>query len=429
MRSDLPARPDNECPKLRAIDVLHHMENGQPFLLLRDPQQLSEEMLLVPQPLASVLAFCDGARDEAGVAAAFSKHFQAPIEPAVVRELLLALDRVYLLDNERSRQAMVQVLADYRTAPFRPLLSAGGAYPADPAELHGLLQNYLEDASAPPIPLADWPARAGLLSPHIDFPRGGAVYAEIWKAASEAVRAAELVILFGTDHYGDDPFTLTRQHYATPYGVLPTATPIVDALAGVIGEEAAFAGELRHRDEHSLELVAVWLHHMRGGEPVELVPILTGSLRNHVQNGGPPTADPMLERMLAKLEERSAGRRVLVVASGDLALVGPAFGGAPLDALARQRVRAADEALIAAMRAGDSEGFYETINRIDNRNNVCGVSPIYLTMRTVEGGGAGGEENRNSVWGERYGYAECPADERNTSAVTVAGMVFRPAEL
>lgn len=425
MNADIPAYPNGACPKLRAIDVRHHTENGQPYLLLRDPLQLSEEMLLVPQPLASVLAFCDGVRDEAGVAAAFTEHFQAHVEPAVVRDLLQALDRVYLLDNERSRQAMTQVLADYRSAPFRPLLSADAGYPADPTALHGLLQNYLEGASAETIPLADWPARAGLLSPHIDYARGGAVYAEVWKAAAEAARAAELVVIFGTDHYGTDPFTLTRQRYATPYGVLPTATSIVDELAAVIGEEAAFAGELRHRDEHSLELPAVWLHHVRSGEPVEVVPILTGSLRNRVQNGGPPTADPVLERLLAVLDEQSADRRALVVASGDLAHVGPAFGGAPLNMAARRQVRQADEELIAAMHAGDSEGFYETISRIDNRYNVCGVSPIYLTMRMV---GAGGEAGRHGLFGEQYGYAECPADERNTSAVTVAGMVFRPTE-
>ena len=69
---------------------------------------------------------------------------------------------------------------------------------------------------------------------------------------------------------------------------------------------------------------------------------------------------------------------------------------------------------------------------MDNRNNVCGVTPIYLTMRLVGEGGAGGEGPRGgengrapvgSV-GEQVGYAECPADERNRSAVTVAGMVF-----
>ena len=272
-------------PALRPLDIRHHNENGHPYLLLRDPLELSEQMIAVPQPLASVLAFCDGAHDIDGMAAAFTDYFQTPIDVAVVHQLVEALDNAYLLDNERSQQAVAKVVEAYRSAPFRTPLLAGRGYPDDPAELHGLLQDYLEQASATPISADQWPRRAGLLSPHIDYARGGAVYAEVWKSAAEAAKAAELVVIFGTDHYGNDPFTLTRQNYATPYGILPTALPIVDELALLLGEDAAFAGELRHRDEHSLELVAVWLHHMRGGEPVEIVPILTGSLRRAGRNG------------------------------------------------------------------------------------------------------------------------------------------------
>ena len=133
--------------------------------------------------------------------------------------------------------------------------------------------------------------RQGLLSPHIDYARGGEVYAQVWKRAAQAARDAELVILLGTDHYGADLLTLTRQNYATPYGVLPTDAALVDRLATAIGAEAAFAGELRHRGEHSLELVAVWLHHMRGGQPVPVAPILTGSFHPFMLNGATPAND------------------------------------------------------------------------------------------------------------------------------------------
>jgi len=61
-----------------------------------------------------------------------------------------------------------------------------------------------------------------LVSPHIDYARGGPVYAHVWK------------------------LTLTRQHYATPFGVLPTAREVVETLAGAMGAETAFAGELYH---------------------------------------------------------------------------------------------------------------------------------------------------------------------------------------
>jgi AmmeMemoRadiSam system protein B len=107
------------------------------------------------------------------------------------------------------------------------------------------------------------------------------------------------------------------------------------------------------------------------------------------------------------------GKRVLVVASGDLAHVGPAFGGRPLTAIGREKLRTADEELITAMKAGDSASFFAAIRRVQNRNNVCGVAPISLTMQLVD-----------DRAGEQWGYAICPADEKDTSVVTVTGMVF-----
>ena len=42
----------------------------------------------------------------------------------------------------------------------------------------------------------------------------------------------------------------------------------------VLGEERAFAEELHHKGEHSVELAAVWLHHFLGGRPCSIVPML-----------------------------------------------------------------------------------------------------------------------------------------------------------
>ena len=38
------------------------IQGGQPCILLRDPLQLTDKTLLVPQPLAPALALCDGTR-------------------------------------------------------------------------------------------------------------------------------------------------------------------------------------------------------------------------------------------------------------------------------------------------------------------------------------------------------------------------------
>lgn len=404
-------------PKLRQLDIRPIVHEDHPYILLRDPQRLTDQQLLVPQPLASVMAFFDGQTSIDAMVAAFRQRHRIALPTATVNELVEALDAAILLENERAAARRAEVLRDYRSAPYRPPALAGAGYPADAQGLWSLLQEYLENCDTSADDEIDWSQPVGLLSPHIDYARGGAVYAHVWKRAAQVARGAELVILLGTDHYGLDLFTLTRQNFATPYGILPTDTALVDRLAAVIGEEAAYAGELRHRGEHSLELVAVWLHHMRAGQPVPIVPILTGSFHPFMVNGASPASDPTVAGVLAVLRAAMAGKRALVVASGDLAHVGPAFGGAPLDGAARRVLRQADEALIAAMRAGDAGQFFGAIRQVQNANNVCGVAPIYLTLRLL-----------GRSQGAQAGYAICPADAQNTSVVSVTGMMFK-AEL
>lgn len=406
----------SQTPKLRQLDIRPHTQNGRQYYLLRDPLQLTDSSLLVPQPLAAVLAWCDGTHTVQGMEQAFHAHYGFPLGVEMVEHLVKALDEAYLLDNERSADALQEARNDYRAAPYRTPSVAGGSYPADPELLYATLERYRNQAAngngatAPLAPTAAF----GLLSPHIDYPRGGIVYAQVWERAAQAVQEADLVILFGTDHYGSDPFTLTRQNYATPYGVLPTARDIVDELAEVIGEESAFAGELRHRGEHSLELVAVWLHHLRNRRPIEVVPILCGGFHRFYRNGNHPDRDEQIGKVLDTLHKATAKRKVVVVASGDLAHVGTAFGQEPLNQEQLDRVHAADDELLYHMLAGDATNFYRAIHGIEDANNVCGVAPIYLTLRLL-----------GNVEGTRAGYATCPADDDNTSVVTVGGVIWQ----
>lgn len=389
-------------PLLRPLDIRLIFHQGRPSLLLRDPLELGNETLLVPQALGPALALCDGQHGPARICARLRADYGLRIEQAVVDELLAALDHACFLRNGRSEQAQADALAAFRAAPFRPPTIAGSGYPADPKRLQAEFDAWL-DAAGPVNPM---PASGkAVISPHIDYARGHKVYARVWKRAAEMAQAAELVLVFGTDHFGGlNPLTLTRQNYATPYGILPTHQEAVDALAAAIGEEAAFAGELYHRREHSLELVLVWLHHMRRGQPVAVVPILTGSYHH---------LDDSPDRVLAALRQICQGRRALVVASGDMAHIGPAFGGDPVGLIERAELRAHDEELIGYLAAGDAGGMLGFIRGVEDRNNVCGVTPFYLALKLV-----------GPVEGQRAGYAVCPADEHNTSVVSVCGMVF-----
>lgn len=406
---------DNNQPKLRPIDIQPTVQRGQPALLLRDPLQLSGNYMVLPQVFGPALGMLDGTLDLDGLRLALLASYHMAYPDDLLRHLVEVLDDNLMLENDRAAEAHARALAAYRAAPFRPISMAGQSYPADAAGLRRLFDRYLGqvDGASRAAPSA---GGRGVISPHIDYQRGGAVYAAVWQQAAAMAQAADLVILLGTDHYSTgDRLTLTRQSYATPYGVLPTDTSIVDALAAAIGPDNAFRGELRNQGEHSLELVAAWLHHMRRGRPVAMVPILTGSFADFVDGQGDPAHDALLATFLTTLRRHawSAGRQVLVVASGDLAHVGPAFGGPRLDAAGRSRIKAADDELMQQLAAGSAEGFFAAIRRERDCNNVCGVSPFYLMLRLL-----------GDVEGHVVAYDQCPADQRNTSLVSVCGMVF-----
>jgi AmmeMemoRadiSam system protein B len=369
-------------------------------------------MIVVPQQVVPVLQLCDGTRDSGAMRAKLIVEYGMDVDQAALDAFLNTLDEALLLDNERFTQERVRALEEYRSAPHRTPSHSGEAYPSHPAELRRMLDGYLsaaEDIESDSI------GGHGLLSPHIDYMRGGPVYARVWKRAAGMVREADLAVILGTDHYGgEDLITLTYQSYATPYGVLPTPREAVDALAEAIGVEAALAGELHHRSEHSIELAAVWLHHIRQGQPIDVLPILCGSFQAFVEDEADLESATAIQGLLETMAEVTKTRKAIFIAAGDLAHVGPAFGDQPLDLRGRARLKQSDDELIALMCAGDAHGFFQAIKRVRDRNKVCGASPIYLALRMM-----------GDVHGEPVAYDRCTADENNTSFVSISGIVFK----
>lgn len=398
-------------PKLRPVESTPVQQGGKYYILLRDPLRLAEQQIIIPQGIAAVLALCDGTRDANALSASLAVRFGQKVSVSEIEQLISALDDVCLLENDRFLEAKEGAILEYLQAPFRKPVLAGISYPSEPDILRDLLQDHLDHHKT--TPEAD-PIR-GILSPHIDYSRGAPVYAQVWGRAEETVREANLVVILGTDHFGEDnPLTLTRQNYATPYGILPTATALVDELAAGIDERIAFNGELYHKAEHSIELALVWLHHIREGKPCEILPILCGSFERFFKGEIPPGEDSLLQRFNKILKSATADRSTLVVAAGDLSHVGPAFGGHPLDFMGRARLKAADQELIERMGVGDGDGFFESVRLIEDRNNVCGVPPIYLTLQLL-----------SPVEGEMVAYDLCPADPQGTSVVSICGVLFQ----
>lgn len=401
-----------EKPKLRSLDFQPVYYQDQEMFLLRDPLELSDYQIILPPGLLQMLAFCDGERTVQEVQEAFSKFINLPIDISLVERTLAQLDAACLLDNEHSRQVIKAQLHHYRSQAHRPPALAGLSYPADPADL---TRSFIEFSNGDDLNgWSSWQGR-GIISPHIDYHRGGPVYASVWKRAEAAVQEADLVLIFGTDHNGGlGQVTLTEKAYATPFGVLPTEPKLVQRLAEAVGP-TAFDEELHHRNEHSVELSAVWLHYTRRENPPPMIPILCGSFHHYVMNGRHPAQEPRLNRFIETLREETAGRRVLAVASVDLAHVGPNFGdNFVMDSDRRAELADSDRSLMDAIRQGDAARFYREIAAVEDRNRICGLSAIYLMLRYL------GETD-----GVKVAYEHCAADTAEASLVSICGMLLQ----
>ncbi len=403
-------------PNLRPIQMSPIRHEGNLYIMLHDSLGMTEGVILIPQALAPLLDLCDGTRNLSTLRTAFELRTGIPLSVTVLETFISRLDEALLLDNERFAAAHDTAVSEFRAAPTRPPAIAGKGYPADPAELREMINGCLD--ALPARAAGDESAILdiqGLISPHIDFQRGGMVYAQVWQKAATAIQEAELVIILGTDHLdGRHLFTLTKQHYSTPWGILPTAGDVVDRIAAAVGSDVAFHDELHHLNEHSIELAAIWLHYFLAGGKCELVPVLCGSFDRFTAGGDDPSRDDQIMAMIDACQAVAGSRRTLIIAAVDLAHMGPAFGDShPIDAIERAVVTAADERLIEAICATDADGFFAQIKREDNRRRICGLAPIYMALRLLDG-----------ARGEASGYMHCPADQANTSLVSICGVVL-----
>ena len=100
---------------------------------------------------------------------------------------------------------MDRELQEYRPAPHRPRSHSGKVYPADPDELSAAIQEYCARTPIDGPSVSGAGNLVGIVSPHIDYARGGDTYARLWQMAAPWLEEVELAVIFGTDLAGGAP--------------------------------------------------------------------------------------------------------------------------------------------------------------------------------------------------------------------------------
>ena len=372
--SDIPERP-----RLRMVDSTWVQHQGQNFLHLRDPHGITESTIMVPEPVATVLAFTDGSRTLPEIRSALALRVGLSLTVEDLQNIIGQLDQALMIENGSYRLAHHRALNEYQSAEYRPLSHAGSVYPRSASALRAQIEAWSEDVNGNQSWQRPEGDLVGMVCPHIDYSRGYATYAELWTRAKEELSGIELVIILGTDHYGGPAkLTPTRQSYATPYGTLPTDQSVASSLEEALGKGACDE-ELHHTSEHSIELAAVWLHHFLDGGRVHVVPVLCGSFHGFVNGESKPEDDERLNSALGVLSEASRRRRTLVIAAGDFAHIGPAFGDSqPLDEVSKAQLNSQDAESLEAIDSGNADAFLDISRSESDRRRICGLPPIYL---------------------------------------------------
>jgi AmmeMemoRadiSam system protein B len=417
--SNLPDRP-----KLRPVEVSRVTHEGNDYFLLKDLRRFNDQSLMVPVPLGLYLQGIDGTNTLNEITKAAISGGAPEFPQETLDELISRLDDMLLLSNGKYSVEMEQRLDIYRSAPERTPALADLAYPSDTDDLRGYLDGfafpYMNDDAMADNDLPAGVELKAVVSPHIDFERGGDSYGMIWEQVRDQLKDVELVVVFGTDHNGEGPrLTLTNQDYRTPLGMLDTDTELVDEIARILATDSTiddhpFADEFNHANEHSIELATVWLHRAIGNSDAKMLPILCGSFGGLLEDDALNIDDhPAISRVIRLLQSVAGERRTIFIAAADLAHVGPAFGDTelmPKESEDRRRVESEDEVLMEAIVSGSRRRFFDAIRKNDDRNRICGFAPIYMTMWAAD-----------TTIGTWNGYQQCQADEEDTSFVSIAG--------
>jgi MEMO1 family protein len=376
-----------KSPKLRPIEAFPVDLGGREAICLRDPTQLTAEVVFVPREALFILAHLDGKHSILDIQEAYTRQYGQLLYSDAIKGLIAKLDESLLLDNERFETHRQQLIEAFRRSSVRRAAYAGTAYEADPTALEAQLAGYFADSTGPGTTGTHTidGAVQGILAPHIDPRRGGPCFA--W--AYEAIRGvtANVFVIFGTAHQPTSvPFPLTLKDYETPLGIVETDKAFVRALAQRYPTDL-LSDEIAHRSEHSIEFQVLFLQYVLGpARKFRVVPILVGSFHECVTRQVDPAEMVHIADFIHAIREvaRACAEPVCYIVGGDLAHVGMKFGdqGRLTSALLEQVAREDDELLAAAARM-DAEGFFRVIAEHQDRRRICGFPPTYMLLSTM----------------------------------------------
>lgn len=381
-------------PALRALEIIPVQAEGRRLLMVRDPLGVIEGgALLVPDPLLLIfMQMADGNTTLDEMSTKIAEASGQILPSGLLDRMVEQLDEALLLQSDRFLEALKKRYEEYMNSPNRPYktFAANGTDRLKMMkDLGDEFRRHQMSPHSPPKEL-DLPTSGvtAILSPHIDYQRGGESYAWAYKALREHGTGARTFIILGTSHRpASHRYIATRKNYNTPLGLLETDQELLSELEAEFGGEL-FRDEFLHADEHTVELQAVYLRKVFGDEPIRIVPILVDGFSDILMAQASPDDDPDIAKFCDALRTvlDRHGDSVALIGGVDFSHCGPEFGHEELNEPEREKeIESGDRAALEAVENLDPEAFFEHFRPDMNARNVCSIGAIYTVLRTLKG--------------------------------------------
>ena len=402
---------DNISPRIRSdLEFFPIRQGDNPFVLVRDPLDLVEEGKAVPWPLYEFMTLLDGTHTVRDIQMALIRQKGGVLVGADEVEALLAhLDDSFLLDTEKYRHAMENMVAQFAVKTVRPCSHSGRSYPDKPTDLKRMLDEILQDQS--PAPKPDEKVVA-LVTPHIDLSVGSQVYGNGYQWLKHTSPSRVVVLGVGHQMRGD-LFCLTEKDFETPLGVVKNDRRKVNKLWDA-GRSVISDNDFGHRAEHSVEFQVIFLQHLLPADSFTIIPVLCGplmpSLSGYNRSAYIETAGPFLQALSDVVNHE--GPDTLIVAGVDFSHIGPKFGHNMPATYLQSQSEMHDKNLLTAFSNMQANVFWEESLKVKDQFNVCGFSAMACLMEVLPP--SRGQVLDYAVWHE----------QPTKSAVSFAAVVF-----
>ncbi len=434
-----------EHPRLRPVRGFHAKAGEQDALGLADARQVSDRVVFTTPAAQLILPLMDGKKSVDEIVQQVGRG----LTRKDLESLVAQLDQAGLLFGPTFEGMLAKMRKDFDSNPVLPPAStaaladalvdaavqqSGGTPPTDeerPALAAQKLKEALDQWIAAALKDVPNPSLdvlpAGVIAPHIDYPRGWLNYASVWGRMRVADRPARVVIM-GTNHFGEGTgVTGCDKGYESPLGTCEVDGELIAALKkhlGAADAEKLFANRFDHEREHSIELQIPWIQHCLGaGDDGKLCKVFGVLIHDPTVNNGESydgkglAIDPFITAMKAALAELPG--KTLVVSSADLSHVGPAFGdqaslaGDSQEAQdSRNKVFAHDRDMLQLIADRKPDELIAAMSWQQNPTRWCSIGNIVAALKVVE---------PTSV--DVYNFA-ASMDEQGTTLVSNVGLAL-----